>query len=245
VKARAFARAVATAEGTRLCDLRSEAPLLLRDTGDALYLVSGAAAPLGGDELALDVEVGCGATLRVHSAGATLAQPSPRGDSSSMRTRLSVGDGGSLAWSPEPLVSVVGSSHLVDTGVRLGAGSRLGLVEEVVLGRWGEATGRVTTILRVTRGGRPLLAHDLDLGAGADGWASAAVVGDARAVRTELHVGPPSGPPAVHLDGPARAASFPLAPDATLVVALGPTLLTARAAAAALALRRGQSAMAP
>jgi urease accessory protein len=240
VRARAWATAVATPTGTRCFELRSEAPLLLRETPDALYLVGGAAGPLGGDELDLAVDVRCGATLRVCSAAATLAQPGPRGDASTTRTRLSVGDGGALTWEPEPLVSVRGSHHHIDTEVRMCGQSRLTLVEELVLGRWDEPSGRVTTRLRVERDGAPLLAHDLDVGGDAVGWASAAVLGPGiRAVRTMLCVGPLSGEPQVHHDGGVRAASFPLAPDATLLVALAPTIPAARAATAALAALAG------
>ena len=41
----------------RLPVLRSQAPLILRRTADAVYLASGAAGPLGGDRLELRIEV--------------------------------------------------------------------------------------------------------------------------------------------------------------------------------------------
>jgi urease accessory protein len=208
----------------------------MRETADALFLVGGAAGPLGGDELDLRVDVEAGAELRVRSAAATLAQPGPHGDASHTRTTLSVGIGGFLEWEPEPLVSVRGSHHVIDTVVHLAEEARLDLVEELVLGRWQEPSGRVTSRLRVDRDGAPLVAHDLDLGGDAVGWSSAAVLApDVRAVRTELHVGPPADAPRVHLDGPVRAASFPLADDVTLVVALAPTVPAVRAACARVA----------
>ena len=63
---RAYARVVAEADGhggTRLVRLRGEPPLLPRRTGTGtgpatVHLVGGAAGPLGGDELRLDIEVG-------------------------------------------------------------------------------------------------------------------------------------------------------------------------------------------
>jgi urease accessory protein len=234
VRASASATAIVTAAGTRLRDLRSEAPLLLRETPGALYLVGGAAGPLGGDDLELRIDVHSGATLHVRSAAATLAQPGPNGDGSISRIQLCVHDRGCLTWEPEPLVSVRGSHHTIETDVQLARDARLRLVEEVVLGRWNEASGRVTTRLRITRGGAPLVAHDLDLGGGAVGWSSAAVLGEARCIRTEVVVGPPAGAARVEQAGLARAASFPLAADTTLVVALGPTLAAARLAAARL-----------
>jgi urease accessory protein len=166
VRASASATAIVTAAGTRLRDLRSEAPLLLRETPGALYLVGGAAGPLGGDDLELRVDVHSGATLHVRSAAATLAQPGPNGDGSISRIRLCVHDGGCLTWEPEPLVSVRGSHHTIETDVQLAPDARLRLVEEVVLGRWNEASGRVTARLRITRAGAPLVAHDPTSAAG-------------------------------------------------------------------------------
>jgi urease accessory protein len=214
--------------------LRSEAPLVLRETRDALYVVGGAGGPLGGDEIELAVDVESGASLRVCSAAATLAQPGPRGERSLMRTRLRVGEDACLTWRPEPQVSVRGSHHVVETVVDLEAGARLELLEELVLGRWDEPSGRVTSRLRVTRCGAPVVVHDLDVGGDAVGWASSAVLGGARAVRTEVRCGVPAGPTRTHLDGSTRAASFAVAPDVTLVVALAPSLARARTAAHAL-----------
>ena len=69
---RAEARIVAESDrrgGTRLAVLRGESPLLLRRTGPrtggavTVHLVGGAAGPLRGDDLRLDIEVGPGARL--------------------------------------------------------------------------------------------------------------------------------------------------------------------------------------
>jgi urease accessory protein len=222
-----------TPSGTRVTALRSEAPLVLRETHDALYVVGGAGGPLGGDEVELCLDVEPGASLRVCSAAATLAQPGPHGGCSMMRTCRRVGEGATLTWQPEPLVSVRGSHHVIETAVDLAPGAFLELVEELVLGRWGEESGRVTSRLRVARCGHPVLVHDLDTGGDAIGWSSAAVVGDARAVHTAVRCGAPAGPLRTHLDGSTRAASFPVATDATLVVALARTLTQARTAAEA------------
>jgi urease accessory protein len=82
VKAVARLVAVADAAGrTRLSLLRGEPPLLPRRTGVrpdgavVVHLVGGAAGPLGGDHLALDVEVRPGAVLEIRSVAATLALP--------------------------------------------------------------------------------------------------------------------------------------------------------------------------
>jgi urease accessory protein len=204
---------------------------VLRSTPDALYLVGGAGGPLGGDDLALDVAVGAGACLAVRSAAATLAQPGADRSPSRMTVRVCVEEGASLYWRPEPLVSVRGSDHLVDTTVSLSASVRLRLVDELVLGRAGEDPGRLRVRCRVERKGAPLLAHDLDLGAGSPGWDGAAILGNARAVVSALVVGPTApATSSVTADAHsgARAAWLPLADGAALLLAIGPTLLAAR-----------------
>jgi urease accessory protein len=231
LRAHASARAERISGQTRLVELRSEAPLLLRSTPRALYLVGGAAGPLGGDDLALDVTVGAGACLAVRSAAATLAQPGARSSPSRTTMRFDVGDDASLDWHPEPLVSVRGSDHLVETTVALSDTARLRLVDELVLGRTGEEPGRIRLRCRVTRNGVALLAHDLDLGNGSAGWDSAAVMGGARALISSLCVGPDAATTSsvfTEADDGSRAAWMPLGRDAALLLAVGPTLLAAR-----------------
>jgi urease accessory protein len=148
-----------------------------------------------------------------------------------MTTRFGIGDGAALDWQPEPLVSVRGSDHLIDTTVSLSSSARLRLVDELVLGRTGEAPGRIRLRCRVTRDGVAVLAHDLDVGCGSPGWDSAAVMGNARAFISVLHIGPDAPTTATLLSNPeegSRAAWMPLAPDAALLLALAPTLLAAR-----------------
>ena len=58
MKARAHVVAEAGATGrTRLTTLRSQAPLVLRRTGDVVTMVAGAGGPLGGDDLHVDLDV--------------------------------------------------------------------------------------------------------------------------------------------------------------------------------------------
>ena len=145
--------------------------------------------------------------------------------------RFDVGDDASLDWHPEPLVSVRGSDHLVETTVALSDTARLRLVDELVLGRTGEKPGRIRLRCRVTRNGVALLAHDLDLGNGSAGWDSAAVMGGARALISSLCVGPDAATTSsvvTDADDGSRAAWMPLERDAALLLAVGPTLLAAR-----------------
>jgi urease accessory protein len=183
-----------------------------------------------------------GADLVVCSAAATLAQPGSAPGPSRLSVQLHVCDGASLRWQPEPLVSVRGSEHHTFTTVTLEGSASLVLVEELVLGRHEETSGRVRSHTRVVRDGRPLLTHTLDVGAGAPAWSTAAVIGDARVVVTELRSGGPT--PSVTARSwhdplaNARAARLPLAGDplrggSVLVLALGPSLSAARRAASA------------
>ena len=71
-------------------------PVVLRPTGtgdEHVHLVHAAGGPLGGDDLALSVEVGPQARLTVRSAGATLVQPGAATDAPARWTvELDVGD---------------------------------------------------------------------------------------------------------------------------------------------------------
>jgi len=217
---RAIARVVAEpadAGATRLAVLRSEAPLLLRRTGpDEIHLVGGAAGPLGGDDLRLEIDVRPGARLCVRTVESTVALPG-RGPSRFTVT-ASVADGAVLCWLPEPLVAAARCDHEVSSTVDLASTARLLWRDELVCGRHGEDPGdaRLTTVVR--RAGRPLYHHGLAVGPHAPGWDGPAVLGGHRAAGSLLAV----NLSAAHapLAAPDRAV-FPLAGPAFLVTALG------------------------
>ena len=76
--------------------IQCDVPLLVRvaDTPGpvlTLLLVNGAAGPLGGDQLSFRLEVGPGAHVIVRSVAATMAQPGPSGEPSSLDIELVVG----------------------------------------------------------------------------------------------------------------------------------------------------------
>lgn len=182
---KAFARVVAESDGrggTRLTTLRSEAPLVLRDTPHALYLVGGAGGPLGGDDLTLEIEVGPGALLTIRAAAATVALRGPVPGPSRVHVHAKVGDSGELRWLPEPIVAAQGCDHRAEATVQLHTGGRLLWREEVVLGRHAEEGGSVATRTRVDVGGVPLFHHELALGPEHPHASGPAVVGDAGAV---------------------------------------------------------------
>ncbi|MEU3114217.1 urease accessory protein UreD [Micromonospora chalcea] len=195
---RAYARLVARADsrgGTVLAELRGETPLLLRQTpgrGRAVtvYVVGGAAGPLAGDDLRLEIDVGPGAAVRLHTVAASVALPGRPGVVSRMAVRAVVHDGGALHWLPEQLVAAAGCAHLAESWVEVAAGARLTWRDEVICGRYGEAPGSAVVHTRVDYDGRPLLRQSLAVGPGAPGWAGPAVLGGAPATGSLLVVDP-------------------------------------------------------
>ncbi len=221
---KARARVVAAGDGaggTRLTTLRSEAPLVLRDTPGGLYLVGGAGGPLGGDDLAIEIEVGAGARLTIRTAAASIVLPGRPGDGpSNLHVDARVAAGGELRWLPGPVVAVQGCVHHVEMVVALEEGAALMWREEVVLGRHGEPPGSVRSRATVDVGGRPLLRHELALGPGHPGAASPAVTAGARAVGSVLLAGPEWATGAGSTVVGDRAVVLPLAGPGWQVLAL-------------------------
>lgn len=217
---RATARVVAQSDGhggTRLVELRSEAPLILRSTSEALYLVGGAGGPLGGDDLTLEISVASGARLTVRTAAASIALPGTA--PSRVRVRARVAAGGELSWLPEPVVAAQGCVHHMEAAVVLEGDARLVWREELVLGRHAEPSGSVLTRARVDLDGSALLRHELALGPAHPSAATSAVTAGARAVGSVLCVGPGWTSVERVLLG-ATAAVLPLARSGIQVVAL-------------------------
>ena len=164
VKASAAVVAERGADGTlRLPVQRSQAPLILRRTAEAVYLVGGAAGPVGGDVLELRIEVREGAALRLRTAAAALALPGRDGQESVLSVTVAVAAGARLEYLPEPTVAANGARHRTEIRVDLATGAALVLRDEVILGRHGERGGACRTRLRVDLAGVPLLRHELDV----------------------------------------------------------------------------------
>lgn len=237
---RARARIVAVADGrrgTRLAELRGQAPLLLRRTGTGgeaeVHLVSGAAGPIGGDRLRVDVEVGPGASLCVRTVAASLALPGRTGARSRLVVTARIGAGGRLRWLPEPLIGAAGCNHLSLSIVELDEGAALLWREELVCGRHGERVGDVEIGTTIRHVGRTLLRSTVSVGERAPGWAGPAVLGGGRAVASVVLVDPAwaeTGPPPARVLGP-TAAVMPLAGGpAVLASATGADLVEVRTA---------------
>lgn len=210
---------------SRCTELRSDPPLTLRETATGLHLVASSAGPLGGDELGLSVRVGAGAHLDLRSVAASMAHPSPRGETSHLGVEIDVAEGGSLRWTPQPTILVRACDHRATTRVRLATGAVLVWRDEVVLGRREEPSGSLLQRLLVDGPSGPLLRNDLAVGPRWPGSLGPAGVGaDARAVGTVLLVGHDSAGdsgPLPHIDG-VRWARSPLGArdDAVLITAV-------------------------
>jgi urease accessory protein len=233
---RAFARIVAEADGrggTRLAVLHGESPLLLRRTGSrggegvTVHLVGGAAGPLRGDELRLEVTVGAGAELTVRSVAAQLALPGRPGPASHLHVRAQVDGGGTLRWRPEPLIAAAGCDHHTTTHVEVAEGGTLLWRDDLVCGRHDEPSGDVRLTTTIRYAGTTVYRHDLAVGPAAPGWNSAAVLGAAgQAVGTVVAI------PAFEEAFPAsdRAAIMPLAGPGMLATAVGADIREVKAA---------------
>jgi urease accessory protein len=217
---KAFAQVVAEADGrggTRLAVLRGESPLLPRRTGGhsgagvTVHLVGGAAGPLRGDDLRLEVTVGAGAVLTVRSVAAQLALPGRPGPASQLTIHATVA--GTLRWLPEPLIAAAGCDHRTSATIEVAAGGELLWRDDLVCGRHAEESGNVQINTLIRYAGKTLYRHDLGVGRHADGWDGAAVLGGGRAVGTVMAV------PGF------RDAQLPASPGAALMPLTGPGML--------------------
>jgi urease accessory protein len=222
---------------TQLPVLASQAPLVLRRTPSAVYLVGGTAGPLGGDELSLRITVGAGAVLRMRTAAASIALPGLDGLESVLRVTADVAAGGRLEYLPEPVVVTAGARHAAVISVNLAAGASLLLRDEVLLGRHGEAGGTARSVLRVRYAGRPLLHHAVTVSGTDLALLGPAVLAGHRAVGTLLHAGEQAAA-GIEAHAAPEAAVMPLAGPGVLVTALAQDAVTLRQRLTALAALR-------
>lgn len=213
--------AVVAGGRTRCAVLRADPPLTFRETSVGLHWVGSAAAPVGGDDLALAVHVGSGARLRLTSAAASLAHPGPTGAPSSTRVTSTVAARGHLALELRPTVLVRGCDHRSTVAVELAAGATLVWRDEVVFGRHKDEPGSLRQRLDVTQEGRPLLRTELAAGPCWPGSLGPAGTAGAKATGSLLLVGRRGDPPAIDASL-ARASVQRLAGDTVLVTALAP-----------------------
>lgn len=232
----------------RVTRLRSQAPLVLRATRlrhderwvgasigvPRMCLAAGAAGPVGGDRLTLQVDVGPGAAVVLSEISASLLLPGVHGDQSRFRTEITVASGGTLVWKPQPLIAAARCHHLNEISVRVEEDARFFMRDELLLGRHGEQPGRVTQDIDVRVGQRTLYRQRLDLGYGAPAWDSPVVAGANLALGSVLVVDPSfAAHPLAGAPIGATAAVLPLAGPAVVVTAVSPDSLALRRALAA------------
>lgn len=228
-------------------ELRSACPLTLVPSPPGLHedpettlvhLVGSAAAPLGGDDLELDVHVGPGARLCLTGIGATLALPGQHPGPSRMSVTLHVADAARLEYRTEPTIIAADADHHSELRVDLAADAGLRCREVLVLGRTGEHPGRLHSHTRVHRAGTTLLHQQLDVG-DEDLDHTAAHLAGHRVIATELLVW---GEDVRQPVGGEWWSLVPLAHGGSLATALAPDAITAeRLLATAVALHPGAS----
>ena len=174
--------------GETHCYLKLEggAPIGLRPTRDALYLVGTAQGLVGDDQLELDVLVKRGAELRVRSAAATIAYAS---NGAMLHYRCRVEQGATLDWRPEPVIATKRCSVTVRSTVSIESGGTVRWREEAILGRRGEGPGNLDLSLVVDHHRTPLVRHQLIAGSRLPGWDGPSGIGRHRFAGYELFVG--------------------------------------------------------
>jgi urease accessory protein len=224
--------------GTRVHTLRSEPPLLLRITGAAtsdvfaechgvqIHLVAGAAGPLAGDQLHLDIDVAAGTTLFLREVGSTLLLPGQHADPSRTQTRIHVGPQATLVWEAEPIIAAQGCNHHNDILITLDNDARLLLRETIVLGRHAEQPGDFHQRLRISYADKPLYAQELTIGTHAPGWAGPAVIGTHQSLGSILIVGNAIGQDNLAPAPTPDTAVSPLPGPGFLITAAAPDALT-------------------
>jgi urease accessory protein len=219
---------------TLLPVLRSQAPLVLRRTPEAVYVVGAAAGPLGGDQLSLRITVRAGASLCLRTVAASVALPGLDDAESVLTVTATVEPGGTLEYLPEPVVVADNARHATDIRATLAESARLILREELILGRHGEQGGAYRGSLRADYAGRPLLRQSLVVSGADAATRGPAILSGHRACGSLLRVGP-------GLPGAAVTAAGALSADrqvAVMPLAAGPAVLVTALANDAVTLRR-------
>ncbi|GAA1546442.1 urease accessory protein UreD [Kribbella lupini] len=170
-------------------------------------LVAAGALLLAGDEVRIEVVAHGKLRLEIVETAGTVAY-AMRGGSARWNVDVTLTDGAELSWHGEPFVVAEGADVERSTSVTLGEGCRATLRESLVLGRHGEAGGRLRTRMRAATAERcgELLVEDLDLSPGVrSGWA---VLGDARCLDSITTLGHrlPEAPQTLQLEGPGSIA---------------------------------------
>lgn len=125
-------------------------------------LLASRALLLAGDEVRLTVEIAAGSRLLLRDVAAMVAYDG-RGGRASYDVHLVVAEGACLVWDTQPLVLSDGADVRRSLTAECAEGGRLLIRDTVVLGRSGQVGGHLICRTRISAGGRPAVAEDLDL----------------------------------------------------------------------------------
>lgn len=166
-------------------------------------LVADGALLLAGDQVAVRCAVGPGVRLDIVETGGTVAYDM-RGGQASWTFDLDIA--GDLTWSGLPFTAATGADVARRTTVRLRGEARALIRETAVLGRTGEAGGRIDSLTHVTDDEGDLLVEKVTL---SPDQQRPGILGGARVLDTVLAFGHPrpqaqgcggAGPPVLVLD---------------------------------------------
>jgi urease accessory protein len=168
-------------------------------------LVAAGALLLAGDDIRIEVVVKGKVRLEIVETAGTVAY-AMRGGSARWDVNVTLTDGAELSWHGKPFVVAEGADVERSTSITMGDGCHATLRESLVLGRHGEAGGRLHTTMRATLCTSELLVEALDLSPGLrSGWA---ILGDARCLDSITTLGHrlPDAPHTLQLEGPGSIA---------------------------------------
>jgi urease accessory protein len=139
------------------------------------------ASLISGDDVALSVTVGEGASLELVELGAMLAHNVRTGPEALMRSEIRVASGGRFIWLSKPLIIAAGANARRTTTVDLAASACALVGDAIVLGRAREDPGALLARTRIAYDGRTAVDETLDTRDRAT-LRSAVVAGDARMI---------------------------------------------------------------
>jgi urease accessory protein len=148
------------------------APLALPDPAAVVSMLNPTGGLVGGDRLAIDVDVGAEAHACLTTPSATRVYRAP-GPAAEQHVRLTIGPGATLEWVPDHTIPHAGSALRQRIDVELADAARLILVDAFAAGRiardeaWRFARLESTLSVRDCRG---WLVHDRFVLTGVTGW---------------------------------------------------------------------------
>lgn len=126
-------------------------------------LVAGGALLLGGDRLAVEIDVGDDCLLELTEISGTVAYEAGAAGESSLRVDIRLGARATLLWMGLELVVADGAVTRRSLRLRMDDDAVALIRETTVLGRSGERGGAITTTSEVTAGDIPVLVESLEL----------------------------------------------------------------------------------